>query len=68
MGRQRRMCIRDGNVVGTIELSALKTVGDHGNTAVVLLPGHASALMLTGNEPALQIPREPVSLVGRLLE
>src|SRR5439155_4405146 len=38
------------------------------DAAVKFLPGDAAAVVLAGDEAALQVAREPVGAVGRLLE
>src|SRR5262249_13923411 len=44
----------------------LKAVRQNRETAVELAPRHASSVVLTCEEPPLQIAREPVRAVGRL--
>src|SRR2546422_9856 len=58
----------DHDVVGTVEPPTLEAVRDHGEAAVELLPRDAPAVMLAGNQPALEIPGQPVGPVRRLQE
>ena len=58
----------DDDVVGPVELAALKAVGDDGEAAVELQPGDAAAVVLAGDEPALQVAGQTVGAVGRLRE
>ena len=54
------------HVVGAEQTLALKAVGDHRDAAVGLVPRHAPGQVLGGNQPALQVARHAVGLVGLL--
>jgi hypothetical protein len=56
------------DIIGTVQAPALKAVGKHGEAAVEFLPGHTPAVMLAGNEAALEVAREPIGTVRRLLK
>src|SRR5919106_4263785 len=53
------------NVVGTVELPSLKAVGYHRHAAIRLSARYSTAVMLTGNQSALQVPGQAVGPVGR---
>src|SRR5262249_1325594 len=44
-----------------------EAVGDHGEAAVELAARDAARIMLTGDEPPLQVAGEPVGAIGRLV-
>src|SRR5262249_5845812 len=54
------------HIVWAVEPPPLKAVRQNRETAVELAPRHASSVVLTCEEPPLQIAREPVRAVGRL--
>jgi hypothetical protein len=54
--------------LGRFKRRPLETCGDHRDGAVVLFTDHATAGAFAGDEAALDVAREPVSPVGRLLE
>jgi hypothetical protein len=58
----------DHDVIRAVEALALKTVGDHRETAVKLAPRHPPGLVLAGDDAALLVAGEPVRLMGVLLE
>src|SRR5262249_22190429 len=55
------------DVIGTVELSSLEAVRDHRGAAVELLPRDAPAVVLARDQATLQISRQPVGAVRRLL-
>ena len=58
----------DHHVIGPIEPPSLEAVGDHGDAAVEFLPGDPSAVMLAGEQPALEVAGQPIGAVRRLLD
>ena len=55
------------HVVGAVEAAALEAGGHHGDAAVGLGAGHAAAVVLAGDEAALQVAGEAVGAVGGLV-
>ena len=55
------------HVVGAVEAAALEAGGHHGDAAVGLGAGDAAAVVLAGNEPALQVAGQAVGAVGWLV-
>ncbi len=66
IGEEDRAVGLDHDVVGAIEATPLKTVGDHREAAIELAPRDAPCLVLAGEQATLEVAREPVGPVGRL--
>jgi hypothetical protein len=66
IGEKDRAVGLDHDIVGAIEATPLKTVGDHRETAIELAPRDAPRLVLAGEKAALEVAREPIGPVGRL--
>ena len=68
VGEPHRAVGGDHDVVGGVERFAVDAVGEHGDRAVVLGPGHPPGEVLAGDEPALPVPGVAVGVVGGAAE
>src|SRR5262245_24964918 len=54
------------DVIGSIETPALEAVGEHRQTTIELDSRDASSIVLTCQQPALKVTRQPVGPIGAL--
>src|SRR4051794_23975509 len=66
IGEDDRAVRGDDDIVGAVELLALPVRGDHGARAVGLDADQAARGVLADQQAALEIPAQPVALVGRV--
>src|SRR5712691_6663414 len=55
------------DIVRPIQATAVIVIRYHGDTAIWILAGHTPCEVFAGDEPALEVPGEPIGLIGRLL-
>ncbi len=68
VGEPQRAVRALDDVVGTVQPLAVPVVGEHGDGAVMLGPGHPARALLAADQPALPVDGVAVGVAGRLAE